>query len=81
MLFSASEIVAAGNTTGTVTVSRSGRRESQKEGKHMDLSSLHWGSPVGLGFFFAGAGVCFWGLFTGLAAMKRAEDSDRENDE
>ncbi len=41
----------------------------------MDLSSLHWGSPIGLGFFFAGAGICCWGLFTGLAAMMRAKNS------
>lgn len=43
----------------------------------MDLSTLHWGSPAGLGLFFAGAGILFWGLFNGLAAMKRADDAAR----
>jgi hypothetical protein len=46
----------------------------------MDLSNLHWGSPVGLGLFFAGAGVFFWGLFSGLAAMARAKNEALEDE-
>jgi hypothetical protein len=27
----------------------------------MDLAALDWGSPVGLGIFFAGFGIFLWG--------------------
>jgi len=43
----------------------------------MDLSTLHWGSPVGLGIFFVGVGIFFLCFFHGLAALKRAEDASR----
>jgi hypothetical protein len=46
----------------------------------MDLSNLHWGSPVGIGLFFAGAGIFFWGLFNGLAAMTRAKNESLVGD-
>ncbi len=36
----------------------------------MDLS---WASPLGVGAFFAGSGIFFYGLFSGLAAMKAAQ--------
>ncbi|MFH5803933.1 hypothetical protein [Alienimonas sp. DA493] len=39
----------------------------------MDLSLLHWGSPVGLGIFLAGLGVFHWGFFAGIAALHRSK--------
>jgi hypothetical protein len=41
----------------------------------MDLSTLNWGSPVGLGLFLAGLGLFFWCLFSGIAALHRAKDA------
>jgi hypothetical protein len=41
----------------------------------MDAAFYSWGSPVGIGLFFAGAGVFFWGFFSGLAAMIKAKNS------
>ena len=36
----------------------------------MDVS---WGSPVGIAAFFAGAGIFFYGLFNGLAALNKSK--------
>ncbi len=35
----------------------------------MDFS---WGSPLGIGAFFAGCGVFFYGFFMGLAAFNKS---------
>jgi hypothetical protein len=40
----------------------------------MDFSSIGWGSPVGIAVFFAGVGVFFWGLFSGLASLIKAKN-------
>ena len=39
----------------------------------MDIAQIHWGSPIGVGVFFAGLGIYFWGFFNGLAAMAKAK--------
>ena len=46
----------------------------------MDLSSLHWGSPLGLAFFFAGLGIWFWGFFNGIAALQRVKLLERSGE-
>ena len=46
----------------------------------MDFSSLHWGSPLGLGLFFAGMGLGMWGFFNGIAAMIRAKAEEQRNE-
>jgi len=42
----------------------------------MDLS---WASPVGVGAFFAGCGVFFWGLFHGVEALARSKQYKEPN--
>ncbi len=39
----------------------------------MDIALIHWGSPIGIGVFFVGLGIFFWGFFNGLAAMAKAK--------
>jgi len=34
---------------------------------------LGWGSPIGMGAFFAGLGVLFWGFYGGWAQIMRAK--------
>ncbi len=40
----------------------------------MDISYASWGSPIGIGIFFVGLGIFFWGFFSGLAALARAKN-------
>ncbi len=43
----------------------------------MDITSFAgWGSPVGLGFFLAGAGVFFWGLYWLKRSPRDRPDQD-----
>ena len=39
----------------------------------MDIAQIHWGSPIGVGVFFAGLRIYFWGFFWGLAKMTKAK--------
>lgn len=39
----------------------------------MYITYASWGSPVGIGIFFAGLGIFFWGFFPGIAAIMRAK--------
>ena len=32
-----------------------------------------WGSPVGIGIFFIGLGIFFWGFLSGIAAVTRVK--------
>lgn len=47
----------------------------------MDIIYASWGSPVGIGLFFAGMGVFFWGFFRGIAAIMRAKHAIESNGE
>ncbi len=40
--------------------------------------SLYWGSPIGLGVFFAGLGVFIFLLSKAAEIQKRMKDKDKE---
>jgi hypothetical protein len=40
------------------------------------MEGIGWGSPVGLGFFLAGLGVFFWGIYN----LSRSDRDKKKND-
>jgi hypothetical protein len=46
----------------------------------MDAPFYSWGSPVGIGIFFTGAGILAWGFLSGIAAVMKAKSSSKAPD-